>query len=439
MMMQAQDIESMADIEERNRVDRIAKAWKAYYGQSPKPLKMRKTERTDDNVRLNFGRLIVDIGVATLFGDEMRVEAPDDAPDAVQETLDRIIRTNGGDLLWQRLGLSGAIGGTMFYRLQQREDGSVRILCLDPESVEVFWDADDYEKVTKYVVTWHTIDEVGMGVARRQIVKPDGGGWIIIDQQAIEGGWRTLEETPWPYPFAPIGHAQNMPSPHEVYGISDLEPDVLQLIHSIERVASNINRVVRLYAHPRTWGKMIGESLIIDANPGSVLRLEHPNAELHNLEMQSDLASSIDLYGRLVSALHETTRVPEIATGKLDNTGSLSGLALKILYAPLIQKTESKRRTYGHGIQEMMRRALYLSGFSDEIIVEIHWCELVPTDPEAERRTAIIDSQLGVSKATILRQLGYDPEIEAGLAADENADYVAESARAFNAGNDQAV
>jgi hypothetical protein len=128
--------------------------------------------------------------------------------------------------------------------------------------------------------------------------------------------------------------------------------------------------------------------------------------------MSSDLSSSIDLYRRLVSALHETTRIPEVATGKLDSAGNLSSLALRILYAPLIQKTESKRRTYGQAIEQMFMRALALRGY-EEAIVELVWADLLPSDPEAIRRTALLDAQLGVSRTTILEQLGYDPDVEA--------------------------
>lgn len=422
----------MANLDDRERADRIRKAWDAYYGNAPEPLRRRKGEAVNDNVRLNYGRLIVDAGVAHLFGDELILTAPEDAPEGVQEAIDGIVRTNGGDLLWQRMGLSGAIGGTMFARLQVTEDGRVRIVCLDPQTVEVEWEPDDYETVTRYIVSWNTVTADG-GVARRQIIEPDGNGWIIVDQEAIEGGWATLGETPWPKPYAPIVHAQNMPSPHELYGISDLEPDVLRLCSSIERVASNVNRIVRLYAHPRTWGRMIGDPVNMDANPGSILQFENPQAELRNLEMQSDLASSIDLYRRLVAALHETTRIPEVATGKLDSAGQLSGLALRILYAPLIQKTETKRRTYGHAIEELMMRALDLAGY-EGIRPLIGWPPLVPTDPEAERRTAIIDAQLGVSQRTILDRLGYDADLEAALVAEEQANAAREQAAAFDAG-----
>lgn len=433
MLNLQKDLAEIADNDDRERTKRIREAWEAYYGQSPEPLRRRPGE-VNDNVRLNYARLIVDAGVAHLFGDEVMLKAQADAPDTVQAAIDDLLRRNGDGLLWQRFGMSGAIGGTVFYRLAPQPDGKVRIICLDPQSVDVEHDADDYEQITSYKVSW-IAEENGRYLARRQVIQRDGAGaWIILDQEATDGGWVTTGEEPWPHAYAPVGHAQNLPSPHEVYGISDLEPDVLHLCLSIERVASNVNRIVRLYAHPRTWGRMIGDSLHFDANPGSIIRLEHPDATLQNLEMQSDLASSIDLYRRLVSALHETTRIPEVATGKLDNAGQLSGLALRILYAPLIQKTETKRRTYGQAIVEMMRRALDLEGLGDEHLVEIGWPALVPSDPEGERRSALVDSQLGVSRQTILDRLGYDPAAEMLLRAQEEAEAAQEAQRAFDAG-----
>lgn len=418
----------LAILDMHEREQRIKRAYDAYFMGGPDTLRRRKGE-IDDNVKINYARLIVDAGVANLFGSQLLINAPADSSPEVQQEIDTIIRDNGGGLLWQRMGVSGAIGGTAYYRILVREDESIRFVIVDPSTVEIEWDDQDHEDVTGYIVTF--IPNSGLeSVAHRHLIrKEEDGTWTITEQEAIEEGWRTIDEEVWPWPFAPMGHAQNIPSPHETYGIADLEPDVLDLCDGINRVVSNINRIVRLYAHPRTWGKMIGDALNMDANPGAVIRLEHPDAELHNLEMSSDLSSSIDLYRRLVQALHETTRIPEVATGKLDNAGQLSSLALRILYAPLLQKTETKRRTYGQAIEQMFLRALYLRGYED-VTVELVWPDLLPTDPEAMRRTALIDSQLGVSRATVLATLGYDPEVE-------NENLLAEGAQAqatFNAG-----
>ena len=418
----AHELSLLADRDDRERTERIRSAWDAYYGTSADPLKYRKGE-ANDNVRINYARLVVDAGVAHLFGDDMRVSAAE-GQEAAQDAIDAFIHYNGGGLLWQRMGTSGAIGGTVYYRLIPQPDKPVRVTIVDPSTVDVEWEPSDHETIRAYIVTWLEPAEDGdeaSTVARRQIIQRDGEGWMIVDQKGYEGGWTTLGEEAWPKPYPPMGHAQNLPSPHEVYGLSDLEPDVLRLCQSIDRTASNINRILRLYAHPRTWGRMIGNALNMDANPGAIINLEHPQAELHNLEMQSDLSSSIDYYRRLVSALHETTRIPEVATGKLDSAGQLSSLALRILYTPLIQKTESKRRTYGQAIVEMVSRVLDLTEVAvpDGSLPFITWPELVPTDPEMDRRTAMMDQQLGVSRDTILGQLGYDPVVEAMQRSDE--------------------
>jgi hypothetical protein len=416
----------LAILDGRERMERIKRAYDAYYYGGPDTLKKRKGE-IDDNIKINYARLIVDAGVANLYGGEVHVQATADSASGTQEVIDAMLDYNGGGLLWQRVGTSGAIGGTMFYRLIP-QDETVRVVVLDPSTVEIEWEDDDHETVIGYVVTY--IPNAGIKAkVKRLLVEKSGLGWHLYEQEVTEDGeWVTIDEEEWNYSFPPIGHCQNLPSPHESYGISDLEPDVLDLCDGINRAASNINRIVRLYAHPRTVGKMIGDALNMNANPGAVIRLEHPDAQLYNLEMNSDLSSSISMFQRLVAALHETTRIPEIATGKLDSAGQLSSLALRILYAPLLQKTESKRRTYGRAMEQMMERALALIGIDDT--VEIIWPDLLPSDPEATRRTAVLDAQIGVSKQTILRSLGYDPEAE----AENNRADAATQQSAFDAG-----
>lgn len=416
MNIHEKNLADLAILDMRERDQRIKRAYESYFYGGPDTLKYRPGE-ANDNIKINYPRLVVDAGVAHLFGSELIVNSPE-SDEEIQAEIDKIIDDNGGGLLWQRMGVSGAIGGTMFYRLLVNEDESIRIMIVDPSTVEVLWDERDHEKITGYVITFVPNGGLTSRVIR-QIIQPRDAEWEIVEQVAYEDQWQTVSIEPWPYPFPPMGHCQNLPSPHEVYGLSDLEPDTLDLCDGINRTISNISRVVRLYAHPRTWGKMIGEALNMDANPGAVIRLEHPDAELHNLEMQSDLSSSIDLYRRLVAALHEETRIPEVATGKMDSAGNLSSLALRILYAPLMQKTESKRRTYGHAIESIFYRALSLRGFED-VKVELLWPDTLPADPEGTRRMALIDQQLGVSRTTILESLGYDPLVESENLSNEN-------------------
>jgi hypothetical protein len=106
------------------------------------------------------------------------------------------------------------------------------------------------------------------------------------------------------------------------------------------------------------------------------------------------------------------TQIPEIATGKQESIGALSGLALQILYGPLVEKTESKRRTYGDMLKEINRRLLDLGGYGPDWRVENDWAEMLPRSEVELRNTLILDGQMGASKKTRLKKLGYNSDTE---------------------------
>src|SRR5581483_3337211 len=134
--------------------------------------------------------------------------------------------------------------------------------------------------------------------------------------------------------WSPVVDAQNLPCPNEFWGIADLEDDSLDLNKAINFAISNINRIIRFHAHPKTWGRGFqSNQLNIAVDETIVLPGE---ASLQNLEMTSDLSSSIRHYEKLREALHEIARIPEVATGVMTSLGPLSGVALQVLYQPLV-------------------------------------------------------------------------------------------------------
>jgi hypothetical protein len=194
---------------------------------------------------------------------------------------------------------------------------------------------------------------------------------------------------------------------------------------------SNIARILRFHAHPKTWAKGCAATDLKVAVDETIV-LQSPEAELHNLEMQGDLNSSLEFYKRLKEAMHEIADVPEVATGKVESIGSLSGVALQILYQPLINKTKSKRETYGEMLIELNRRILEMAGFGSDNICEIHWSELLPKDIMQERQAALLDQQLGVSQDTLLMQLGYNPDLERQKRETNSADLAETMLTAFD-------
>src|SRR5262249_34290852 len=154
-----------------------------------------------------------------------------------------------------------------------------------------------------------------------------------IDQRNDPDGdaddWITINTIDWPYAWPPIHHCQNMPAPNEFWGVSDVEDDLLDLNARINFLMSNAAKIVHFHGHPKTWGTGF-DANEVEVGIDDTLILPD-QATLQSLEMSGgELA--LDLYAKLREAVHEQARTPEIATGKLEGIGQLSGLALMILF-----------------------------------------------------------------------------------------------------------
>lgn len=403
------------DAEERARLLRWQAAWNAYFGDFPPALKT-KPNSADDNVAVNYVRLIVDKGVSFLFGQPVNFDLGGDTQERTpdEQWLDEVIRRNGGALLWQKLATNGGVCGHAFLKIVPMPDGYPRLVIQSPEYVTVVCDPDDIDIVHRYVIQYPAKGINGERLVKRQTIERSENGqrWTVKDEESRnESAWRLISLVEWPWAWAPVVDVQNLPSPNEYYGIADAEEDVLKLNYAINFTLSNLQRIIRFHAHPKTWGSGF-QANTLKVGVDETIILPNPDAKLANLEMQSDLTSSIDYYLRLKEALHETAHVPEVATGKLDSTGQLSGVALAILYQPLMDRTEQKRLTYGALIVELFRRLLDLAGKGSDKLVTLHWPNLLPVNRLEELQGGVLEKQLGVSEDTILRHLGYDPDEE---------------------------
>jgi hypothetical protein len=446
-------IAELADEEERKRRARYQRAWKHYDGETPDSLETEVGE-TDDNIHLDYGKLIVDKGVSFLVGKEggvsLQVEVPpelerdpdDDgdvdnpeAPDAQEDDDDTDEATDALDTAWppmqrqvdfHNLATNGAICGHAWLRLS--EDGSVTVL--DPENVAVEWHEDDFTVVERYLIEWNTIDpDDGLGCVRRWRIEPDDAqnptSWSEYEEEHNSGtqDWTLLDQSTWPHPFAPVIGTQNLPSPNTFYGLADLEPAILDQIEQLESVASDMRRIVRLHGHPVPviFGEDASRIMSLDISIGSLVGI--PNAEGSLAQLQiAEIKSSLELFQELKTALFESAHIPKVALGDTANAGPTAGVALRVEYEPLTERTETKRMTYGNLLVETAERILTLRGYED-YRVSLGWPELL-TDEEASAQNDEAELRMGiVSRQTIAEKRGYDWSVEQQRIAEETPNY----------------
>ena len=416
MTLDAILFEQRLEAENSARLERYRRNWSYYNGDHKQSLAV-KMGQEDDNVVLNLERVIVDKGAAFLFGKEVEFELQEGETTPEEEYLENVWQRNRKGTFLTKFGTSGGIYGHGFVKIVPDgiETGIARLVSLDPENVTVFWDGDDIDSVWRYRIEYTAMGRDGKAVFRRQdIEKADSGrAWDILNRIARGGEqYREDPDNPdmaWPWPFAPVVDAQNLPLPGAYYGMSDMDDANLQ--DAINYVASKIQRILRYHAHPKTIGKGFGKG-DITVQEDDVLILPGTESDLFNLEMQSDLAAALQFLDNLINWELTLARVPNLDPAKV-NVGALSGFALSILYGDLLEKTESKRRTYGDLLIELNRRILALAGYGDDNYTTIHWQSPLPNDDTEAKNRDSFELDYGLaSKETVRTRRGLDNEIE---------------------------
>lgn len=394
------------------------------HGDHKKPIKS-----ADDVVIVNFIGLIVDRSVANLFGKEPDFDLPGEAEDAPQVYIDDVWRANDKMKLLKTLALYGAESGTVYLKLLP--DGAVdksgklipRLVALDPTTVKMDTLAEDADTVIRYTIAYGIKDPVTeKDKFIKQVIEAQDGNWVIRDYVSTNASkWELTNEAAWEWDFAPILHAQNLPEPGTPYGRPDISDDLIELQDRINFVSSNTAKILKYHAHPKTWGRgNLANKTQVQWGADEMVMYADPNATIQNLEMQSDLGSSLNFMRYLRQALFDISRSVDLDS-IADKVGALTNFGLRVLYQDAISKIEEKRGLYGDLLVEANRRLLILAGLGDDG-GEIIWADVLPVN-EIERTTALrTDLELGlVSKQTASQKRGYDWEEEETRIADEKA------------------
>lgn len=418
--------------EHRERQKLFSLYWQYYRGQHRKYLKNPDGTDADDNVIVNLSRKVVDSSVDFLFGKDISFEVDGDEGSRSKE--EEALATAWRDKPFQQftkmdflqgVAQNGGIFGTPFIRMHPLEDGNIRLVNLDPSLVDVVTDPNDKDRVDAYHIIW----QVKKDWMRDRIWRLENGQWGIARQKfsGQQNGWmNTAEPVMWEYRWAPVFHCQNLKNTKGFWGLSDLED--ADLNDAINFITSNTNRIIKYHAHPKTIGLGISamqvESTAVDgfwAIPGA------EEASVFNLEMSGNsLSNSRDQIADLKSAFHQVTGTPDLDPARVQ-VGALSGFALRILYGPLLSKTNSKRLRYGGMLARLNSAILELNGFDAGTEVSTSWQDPLPVHKieQAQVYNTLVGGGADRLGAAIVA--GYSREEAELLASAENEELTPES------------
>ena len=151
----------------------------------------------------------------------------------------------------------------------------------------------------------------------------------------------------------------------------------------------------------------------------------------------ADLEQFLGVVNAYVDAIARVSRTPPHLF--MRNTGDFpSGESLRTAEAPLLSKVHKRQSVWGDVWEDVIGFAAQISGIADPWPIEAQWLDVTPHN-ESERINAGATKveSLGVSRAQVQRELGYNEEQIETMAAErieEQKARVEAAAAAFNAG-----
>lgn len=385
----------------------------------------------DDAIIVNFIGLLVDRSVAMLFGQEPAFDLPGESDAPEQQYIDAVWASNRKMQLLKRSAVYGAETGTCYMKILPdgaiSKDGKLipRLVVLDPATVTMDALPEDIDTIFRYTIAYTIPDPItGKDKTIKQVTEHDAetGYWVITDYVSVNGSkWEVTNKQVWEWDFAPIVHWHNLPDVGSVYGRPDITSDLIDLQDKINFVSSNTAKIIKYHAYPKTWARGFTNTGHLTWGVDDMITTADPNALIQNLEMQSDLSSSLNFIRYLRQALFDVSRAVDIDS-MADKLGALTNFGLRVLYQDALSKLEEKRGLYGEGIVEINHRLLALAGAPDNDGGKVEWPDVMPVN-ETETSMAIrSDLELGlVSKQTASGLRGYTWEDEEERIASEKA------------------
>lgn len=395
--------------------------WKYYKGDFKKwliPKILPNGSVIDDNIQITLSRKVVNKGNYFLFGKGLTWQLFKNKNQSADEltantTKESILAEIWGNAESQtaflsEVGINGAVAGTFHIQIVAKEGQPLKLQNLNPNWVFVTPDQSNTDEAKEYDLRFvdggelyrilhQRIDEKSWSYSKEMF---DVGRkeWLVIEKPKV-----------WPFSWPFIISGKNLPNPNKFHGCSDLED--ADINDAINLVASNLNRIIRIFANPIVWGYGFGSNAM-NVDTSKVITATSDKAQLSALELARDLSSPQEYLKFLRSMYSEITNVPESDPERL-KIGASSGFALEVLFNDLLLKTGVKRAFYGKALIELNRRLLELSGFGDNNVTTLHWPNPLPVDKISETTSDTFDLNAGlVSKRTLSTKRGYDYDQE---------------------------
>ncbi len=294
-------------------------------------------------------------------------------------------------------------------------------------------DEDDYRKIRYYIQHFYqkknTLNKKNTFLSRLLPIGRRGGvsrEVVAVTEITSADAWQRYEnkemvaEGELPWGFLPVVHIQNIAQPYYYEGLSDVEPLIPLQDELNTRLSDRASRIT-FQSFKMYLGKGIEGFEDRPVSPGRMWYTDNPDATVE--EFGGDVATpSEGLHiSEIREAMDKSSGVTPVVAGVIKNKlGHLtSGVALRLTLVGMLSKNERKRFTYGEGLKEISRMVLrildraniYETEETDRDI-DVYFPSPLPENTMEKLQEAQMKKELGIPTEQVLRELGYEAEIQ---------------------------
>ena len=414
------------------RLNRYSLNWAMYLGHHWG----YRREQGEMQISLNYYRAFLDYIARFTFGNGVHFRSPKITEAIVPDRLERVweIDNNKQSVLLE-MAQTGGITGDCFVKVAYEEayqdaigrvhPGRVRILPLNPAFCFPEFHPHDRQRLLRFKQKyrfWGTsLEGTRQVFTYTEIITDD-----IIEEYVND---ELIDSRPNPLGMIPVIHIPNIPVSGSPWGLSDAH-DIITINRSYNEIATDIADIINYHAAPVTiitgakasnlekGAKKVWGGLPKDAN---VFNLEGGGAGIQG---------ALEFMDRLKMSMHELMNIPETALGQSMPVSNTSGVALSILFQPLMNRHSQKVAVYGRGLERINEIVLLTLAVkepesfvynpdNDGPLKEGQLTQLDPNDPITFITYAHFPPPLPLDKLVLLNELSQ--KMSMGLESKEGA------------------
>jgi len=373
------------------RLNRYSLNWAMYLGHHWSY--RRQTGETQ--LALNYYRAFTDFVINFTFGKGVSFRSPKETEAIVPDLLERVweVDNNKATVLWE-IGQQGSVSGDCFIKVAYEESyrdpagrehpGRVRILPLNSSFAFPEFHPHDRERLVRFKLKyrfWGTSLEGTRQVFTYTEILTDD----VIEEYIND---ELIDSRPNPLGVIPVIHIPNVRISGSPWGLSDCN-DIININRAYNETATDIADIVNYHAAPVTV--IIGaKASQLEKGANKVWGGLPKDARVENLEGGAQgLKGAMEFLAMLKKSMHEMIGVPETALGQAQPISNTSGVALSIMFQPLMNRYHQKIVQYAHGLERINELILLNLALKEPEVFK--WDPVTKTTPLKPGQLAQLD------------------------------------------------